>query len=88
MNKVQVKICMGTTCFVMGAAALQELVEILPEKYPDKVEVSGVTCLELCSDESKYTNAPYVMVNDEVISDATIDKVIKHVERLLENGQE
>ena len=88
MSKIQVKICMGTTCFVMGASALQELVDIIPEKYPDMVEVSGVPCLELCSDESKYTNAPYVMVNNEVISDATIDKVIKHVERLLENGQE
>lgn len=88
MRKIQVKICMGTTCFVMGAAHLQELVEILPEKYPDKVEVSGVTCLELCSDTSKYTNAPYVKVNDDVIADATIEKVLKHIERLLENGQE
>ena len=79
---------MGTTCFVMGAAHLQELVEILPEKYPDMVEVSGVTCLELCSEASEYTNAPYVMVNDEVIADATIEKVLKHIERLLENGQE
>ena len=88
MSKIQVKIWMGTTCFVMGAAHLQELVEILPEKYPDKVEVSGVTCLELCSDASKYTNAPYVKVNDDVIADATIEKVLKHIERLLENGQE
>ena len=88
MSKIQVKICMGTTCFVMGAAHLQELVELLPEKYPDMVEVSGVTCLELCSQESQYTNAPYVMVNDDVIADATVEKVLKHIERLLENGQE
>lgn len=87
MSKIEVKICMGTTCFVMGASHLQELVEILPAKYPDTVEVSGVPCLSLCSDESKYTNAPYVKVNDEIISDATPEKVLKHIERLLENGQ-
>ncbi len=88
MSKIEVKICMGTTCFVMGASHLQELVEILPAKYPDTVDVMGVPCLDLCSNESKYTNAPYVKINDEIISDATTEKVLKHIERLLEDGQE
>ena len=88
MSKIEVKICMGTTCFVMGSSNLQELIEIIPSKYPDTVEVLGVPCLSLCSDESKYTNAPYVKINDEVISDDTTEKVLKHIERLLENGKE
>lgn len=88
MEKINVKICMGTTCFVMGASNLQELVEILPQKYPDMVEVTGVTCLNLCSDNAKYTKAPYVTVNDTVIEDATTEKVLTHIERILENGQE
>ena len=44
MNKIVVKICMGTTCFVMGASDLQELTDIIPEKYGDKVEVVASTC--------------------------------------------
>ena len=43
MEKVSVKVCLGTTCFVMGSANLQELIEIVPAKYGDKVEVSGVS---------------------------------------------
>lgn len=88
MNKIQVKICMGTTCFVMGASNLQELVELIPKKYPDTVEVSGVTCLNLCSQNDKYTKAPYVKINEDIISEATVEKVLKHIERVLENGQE
>ena len=41
MAKVNVKICMGTTCFVMGASQLQDLVDIVKKKYGDDVEVSG-----------------------------------------------
>ena len=88
MEKVSVKICMGTTCFVMGASNLQELMDIVPVKYGDKVEISGVTCLGRCSDpcdSSNYSSAPYVMVNDEVVDNATVEKVLSKIERILEN---
>ena len=42
MEKISVKVCLGTTCFVMGSANLQELMEIVPAKYGDKVDVCGV----------------------------------------------
>ena len=40
MEKISVKVCLGTTCFVMGGGNLQELNDIIPKKYGDKVEVS------------------------------------------------
>ena len=52
MAKVNVKICMGTTCFVMGASQLQDLVDIVKKKYGDDVEVSGSTCLNFCTNSS------------------------------------
>ena len=36
-KKISVKVCLGTTCFVMGSANLQELIEVVPKKYGDKV---------------------------------------------------
>lgn len=41
-KKISVKVCLGTTCFVMGSSNLQELIDTVPAKYGDKVEVSGV----------------------------------------------
>ena len=36
-KKIDVKVCLGTTCFVMGASNLQELMDLVPKKYGDKV---------------------------------------------------
>jgi NADH:ubiquinone oxidoreductase subunit E len=83
MAKVEVKVCLGTTCFVMGGSNLQELNDIIPEKYGDKVEISAANCLGLCSINWEYSKAPYVKVNEEVVSEATPEKVIEEIDRQL-----
>ena len=86
MAKIKVNVCMGTTCFVMGGANLQELMEIIPKKYGDDVEVSGSPCLGLCSINWEYSKAPYVKVNDDIITEATVDKVITLVDEKLKKS--
>lgn len=86
MKKVNVKVCLGTTCFVMGSSNLQELIETVPEKYGERVEVSGVPCLGLCSIDWEYSRAPYVKVDDDVVYEATVEKVLSAVEKKLERS--
>ena len=88
MKKITVEICLGTTCFVMGASQLQNLVDILPKKYGERVSVTGKTCLDLCSSNGKYSKAPYVKIDDEVISDATVEKVMNVVNRKLKENED
>ena len=83
MEKISVKVCTGTTCFVMGGANLQELNDIIPKKYGDKVEITPSNCLGLCSINWEYSKAPYVKVDEEVVSEATVEKVIEEIERQL-----
>lgn len=85
MEKVKVQVCLGTTCFVMGGSNLQELNDIIPEKYGDKVEVSGSNCLGLCSIQWEYSKAPYVKVDDDVVSEATVEKVLEAIDKKLGN---
>lgn len=87
MKKINVRVCQGTTCFVMGASNLQELMEIVPAQYGDKVMVEGVPCLGECSTDSGYSGAPYVKIDDDIINKANIEKVLKTIERKLENEQ-
>ena len=82
-EKISVKVCLGTTCFVMGSSNLQELIETVPAKYGDKVEVSGVPCLGLCSIDWEFSKAPYVKVDDDVIKEATVEKVLKAIDEKL-----
>lgn len=83
MEKISVKVCLGTTCFVMGGANLQELIEIIPRKYGDKVEVSGSPCLGMCSIQWNYSRAPYVKVDDDMVEEATVEKVLDVVDKKL-----
>ena len=83
MSKIEVKVCMGTTCFVMGGSNLQELNDIIPKRYGVKVEVSASNCLGLCSINWEYSKAPYVKVDDDVVTEATIDKVLELIDKKL-----
>ena len=83
MEKVSVKVCLGTTCFVMGGANLQELVEIIPRKYGDKVEVEGSSCLGMCAIQWNYSKAPYVKIDEDIIEEATVEKVLEAVDKKL-----
>lgn len=83
MTKISVQVCLGTTCFVMGGSNLQELNEIIPKKYGNKVEVTGTNCLGLCSINWEYSKAPYVKVDDDVITEATVEKVLDAIEHKL-----
>lgn len=84
MEKITVKVCLGTTCFVMGGSNLQILSEIIPKKYGDKVEVSGSPCLGLCAIKMEYAKAPYVKVNNDIIEEATVEKVVAAIDKKIE----
>ena len=85
MGKINVKVCLGTTCFVMGSSNLQELMDTVPAKYGDAVDVIGVPCLGLCSIDWEFSRAPYVKVDNDVVYEATVEKVLSAIERKLGN---
>ena len=85
MKKIEVKVCLGTTCFIMGSSYLQELTDIIPQKYGENVEVIGSPCLGLCSIDWEYSRAPYVKVDGDVVYEATVEKVLNTIDRKLKN---
>ena len=83
MDKVNVEICCGTACYLLGAAKLMELEENLPEDLKGKVEFEAKTCLGMCNDD-RLGGAPYVRFNgEEVMSNATVDAVVMRLRELL-----
>jgi len=83
MEKVKVKICQGTTCFVMGGGTVKSLLTSLTQKYGDKIDITSVRCLGICNQSDSFSKAPYVTVDDEVISSADLEKVIAAIESRL-----
>lgn len=82
MNNVEVDICIGTACFVMGANKLQEIGDYLPEEWQEFVEIKASPCLNLCG-HNEYSKAPYVKINGEIMAEANIEKVLRRVEKEL-----
>lgn len=83
MEKIIVRVCLGTTCFIMGSPNLKKLMEVVPKEFGDKVEIVGVTCLGMCSEDGECSKAPYVKVDDTVVKDATVEKVLDVIEAKL-----
>ncbi|MGE0078049.1 MAG: NAD(P)H-dependent oxidoreductase subunit E [Bacteroidales bacterium] len=82
-SKIAIKICTGTLCHVMGGSELPELAHHLPEHIKSKVEIKGMVCGQYCKDSSK--KPPFVTVNDELIEQASIEKIINYIEKALSN---
>lgn len=85
MKKITIKVCQGTTCYVMGGNESKALLDTLTEKYGNKIEITSVRCLEICHKQDSFSKAPFVYVDNELISSATIEKVINVIESKLNN---
>ncbi|MDF7799432.1 hypothetical protein P4C99_08145 [Pontiellaceae bacterium B1224] len=76
--RVKVSICTGTTCYLMGGAHLLTFDEMLDPCTAQDVEIVGSHCLGLCNNEENG-RPPFVKVNDHIIADATLNKVLDTV---------
>jgi len=80
---IEIRICMGTTCYVAGNSEIKDLEDIIKEKYGNSVKIIKSGCMGLCSTEWKEAKAPYVKINDEVVSNATKEKIMQSIEKYI-----
>ncbi|MCL2218901.1 MAG: NAD(P)H-dependent oxidoreductase subunit E [Chitinispirillia bacterium] len=86
MKKHKVTICTGTACFVMGGSELLLLEEQLPDDLKAITEIEGSPCNSICK-RSEYggaqaDHAPFAQVDDAVIEQASVQKIIAHLKTL------
>ncbi len=84
-NKINIKICIGTLCYIMGNAELQLLHDKLPLHIKDKVIISTSTCLNHCYKLKNY-KPPFIEINGNVIAQANTSKVINILKNICKNG--
>lgn len=85
MKKTTVTICTGTTCYIMGASHLQRMDEVLDPALLEQIEIVGSRCLGCC-DATGKEKAPFVKVGEELIADATLEKVVATLRKTLAKG--
>ncbi|MFP4417677.1 MAG: NAD(P)H-dependent oxidoreductase subunit E [Chitinivibrionales bacterium] len=80
MEKINIVICTGTACYVMGAGSLLSVKDEIESELSQRIEVSGCSCMGLCKTSEKG-NAPFAKVNDTVIADATVQKLAEEIRK-------
>jgi NADH:ubiquinone oxidoreductase subunit E len=85
-EKLQVRICTGTTCFVMGASQLESLEEHLDPEIASHVEIQGTHCLDRCK-ERNYGKAPFVEIDGEIFGSMTLPQLVHHVTQAVHQSQ-
>ena len=83
MKKHKVTICTGTLCHVMGGSILPSLSQYIPAMYLDKIDIKGSPCINHCKD--KDMKPPFAEIDGDIISEATIDKLVKELIKRIED---
>ncbi len=81
---VEVKICIGTACYVMGGANFLLIKEKLSDKERKKVKLEFVPCLGYC--KSGKGKPPFVLINGKIYEkivdvDALIEIIRENIEK-------
>jgi len=76
-EKVQVKICVGTACFVQGGADLLLYNDFLDPVVLANCDIEGSSCLGMCKQSLSKARPPFVQVGAEVYGDMTQEKFCK-----------
>lgn len=71
MKKIKVEICIGTSCYLLGAHDLMEAVENLPQEIKKCIDLNAVTCLKTCG------KGPNICINDVVLSGITPQRLLE-----------
>ena len=82
---VEVKVCVGTSCFVNGSQALlNEIINYIDDKgLKNYVTVKATFCLEKCD------KGPSVTIGDDILHHCTLDMAVKTLQsNLLEYAEE
>lgn len=82
MERIEVKVCIGTTCHLFGSSRLLGLEKRLPEAWRARVDVGTATCTGLC-DGDRVGRAPFATVAGRPVPRATPESVLAAIAEAL-----
>ncbi len=77
MTTLEIKICMGSSCFARGNADNLEFIEnyIKENNLDAEIELYGARC------ENKCDKGPNIIVNDKIYNNVTKEKIVELLRR-------
>ncbi len=82
-EKIQVRICVGTACFVQGGADLLLYGDYLDPELLGECNIEGTSCLGGCKAERADCKAPFVEINGRMYGNVTQARIIELLKEVL-----
>ena len=81
METIEIILCSGTTCYVMGGAELLELESQLPPRLKDRCRIRGASCMGFCRDQ-KNGKPPFVSIDGTLLPSASISSILAALDNM------
>jgi len=80
MKKIELEICQGTSCHLLGSQELLEAVVALPKKWREAIVLKRVDCLKSCR------QGPNARVDGVLVSGLTAERLVLLLEEKFSLG--
>lgn len=80
-EQIRITVCCGTTCHLMGSSEILIYKKDIEEKFHNRVVIYGSPCLGNCK-EYAAASAPFVKVGQEIICQASVEKLVTYLNHL------
>ncbi|MCK5834581.1 MAG: NAD(P)H-dependent oxidoreductase subunit E [Lentisphaeria bacterium] len=81
---VNIRICVGTACYIMGSADLMSIKEQLTAEELTQINIEGSNCLGCCKGYNPQN--PYVQVNDEIFENVSVESLLMQIRLALKEA--
>ncbi len=85
MEKIKIKICMGTTCFIMCNSELQEIEQEINTNLLPYIEIMGSSCLGVCKD-AKFHRIPCATIDGKLIENVNKNELLYRIEEAVKEN--
>ena len=75
-NTIELVLCSGTACYVMGGSELLLIEEHFPETWQGRVHIEANSCLGYCRDR-KNGRAPFALIDGQAVPNATVPEILR-----------
>lgn len=81
MNKINIEVCIGTACHLLGAMDIALVLDELAAEYPDEIVITKRTCLENCG------KGPSLNINGELYEGMTAEELRRIIKQISRSGR-
>lgn len=83
MEKIKIKLCAGTMCYVMGGAQLMEIGDLLSEDEKQYVDITLSPCLQQCNNQG---TPPFIELNGRILEGISKDTLLQIIKEEIRNA--